>query len=99
KLAFLRSHVSDGGINFTSKECPEFITNDGIRRVWTVPYLHIKKFRRHWTSEEQLAFDIIKEEMSESSLLTHDNPNKPITARCDDSLWNVSDVLSHKMEN
>ena len=73
-----------------------------IRNLSTLPPLHRllrKQSTWTWGSDQQDAFDRVKEILTSESVLAHYDPAKPLLLACDASPYGVGAVLSHKLED
>ncbi len=52
-----------------------------------------------WSEEEEKAFSRSKKMLTSSNLLTHYNPQLPLTLACDVSAYGIGAVLAHRMSD
>ncbi len=52
-----------------------------------------------WSEEEEKAFSRSKKMLTSSNLLTHYNPQLPLTLACDASAYGIGAVLAHRMSD
>ena len=59
--------------------------------------LRYKNKSWQWGSQEETAFQKLKEELVSAKVLVHYNPQLPVKLDCDASLTGIGVVLSHQM--